>query len=589
MLNNIPLEQIISNIKKMSEKYQEIILYLMQGKGNIIPPSLVDMDKNRAIAVNVSEQFFKNPEKFWQLNIEYVEKFRTLVTNSLDKFIGNSPSPLFSPHNKDKRFQDLAWENSVYFDFIKQFYLMSSEWLHKNIEQYDLTAELKQHLEFITSQFINAFSPSNFAFGNPLVLSETLKTGGQNLVQGLENFLTDIKNSAGILSINTTDKNAFILGKNIAATKGKIVLQNKLMQLICYEPKENTYQIPLLIIPPFINKYYILDLSSHNSMVDFLVQNNFQVYMVSWVNPDESLANVNFADYLKLGFLEPCEYLRQVGYEQINAIGYCIGGTLLAAGIAYLKANNLHYVNSISLLTTILDFKNPGEVGIFINEPSISMLEQEMNAKGYFDGRYLSNSFSLLRANDLVWSFFVNNYLLGKTPMPFDLLYWNSDPTNLPAGMHSYYLRNMYLNNLLKEPNKLTLLGTPIDLSLIDCNAFFLAAHDDHIAPWRSVYEGVNLLQGDKIFCLTSSGHVAGVVNPPLHSKYHYKTNEDLTLTSEAWLMKSEEHQGSWWIYWLAWLQANSGVQQQSQDYNNLRAIEEAPGSYVKKRIDESA
>lgn len=420
------------------------------------------------------------------------------------------------------------------------------------------------------------------------MLSETLKTGGQNLVQGLENFLADIKNSEGILSINTTDKNAFILGKNIAATKGKIVLQNKLMQLICYEPKDSSYSTPLLIIPPFINKYYILDLSSHNSMAAFLVENNFQVYMVSWINPDQLLADVNFEDYLKLGFLEPCEYLLSLGYKNINSMGYCIGGTLLAAASSYLKAKNLHYINSISLITTILDFKNPGEVGIFINEPAISILEQEMNLKGYFDGRYLSNSFSLLRANDLVWSFFVNNYLLGKTPMPFDLLYWNSDPTNLPANMHSYYLRNMYLNNLLKEPNKLTLLGTPTDLSLIDCNTFFLAAHDDHIAPWRSVYDGLKLLKGNKTFCLTSSGHVAGVINPPLHSKYNYKTNEDLTLTSESWIMKSKEQQGSWWIYWLTWLQNNSGTLQKSQDYNNLRAIEEAPGSYVKKRIDMS-
>ncbi|WP_375332432.1 PHA/PHB synthase family protein [Candidatus Tisiphia endosymbiont of Psammoecus bipunctatus] len=462
---------------------------------------------------------------------------------------------------------------------------MSSEWLQDNIEQYELAPDLKQHLAFMTHQFINAFSPSNFAFGNPIVLSKILETGGQNLVQGLENFLADIRNSSDIFNIKTTDNNAFLLGKNIATTKGKIVFQNQLIQLICYEPKQKTRAIPLLIIPPCINKYYILDLSEHNSMVAFLVEHNFQVYMVSWVNPDETLADKSFEDYVKEGVLEACEYIMQFGYNHINAIGYCIGGTFLATAIAYLKANNLNYINSVSFITALLDFKNPGEVSIFVNESSIAMIEQEMNSKGYFDGRYLSNSFSLLRANDLVWSFFVNNYLLGQTPIAFDLLYWNADPTNLPTNMYSYYLRNMYLNNLLKEPSNLSLFGTPVDLSKIDCNSFFLAANDDHIAPWRSVYEGLKLLKGNKTFCLTSSGHVAGVVNPPATSKYNYKTNKDIASTSESWFINADEHQGSWWSYWLTWLEDNSGELIKSIDYGSLKSIELAPGKYVHKRI----
>lgn len=586
MIDNVSSDQIINNLKKISDKYQEIILYLMQGKGNMIPPSLVDIDKNRIIATNLQEQFLENPEKFWQLNLEYVQKFQSLITNSVDKFTGKNPSPLFVPDGRDRRFRDASWENNAYFDFIKQFYLMSSEWLQRNVELYNLPTELKQHLEFTTKQFIDAFSPSNFALGNPLVLSEILRTGGQNLVEGLENFLKDIKNSGDILNIKTTDKKAFTLGKNIAASKGKIVFQNKLMQLICYEPKEQVHAIPLLIIPPCINKYYILDLSKHNSMVSFLVENNFQVFMVSWVNPDKAMADINFEDYLQLGILDSCDYILKLGYKKINGIGYCIGGTLLASAASYLKANKLNYLNSISLLTTLLDFANPGEVGVFINDPSISMIEEEMNSKGYFDGRYLANSFSLLRANDLVWSFFVNNYLLGKTPMPFDLLYWNSDPTNLPAAMHSYYLRNMYQKNLLKKPNALSLLGTPIDLRKINCNSFSLAAQDDHIAPWRSVYEGTKLLKGKKTFCLTSSGHVAGVVNPPAPSKYNYKTNDDASLSSESWFINSQEHQGSWWSYWLDWLQTNGGKQVKSINYKNLTAIEYAPGNYVTKRVD---
>ncbi|MFU7500565.1 MAG: alpha/beta fold hydrolase [Candidatus Tisiphia sp.] len=461
-MDNISSDEIIKNIKKVSDKYQEIILCLMQGRGNMIPASLIDMDKNKVILSSLSEQFIKNPEKFWQLNIQYVEKFQNLVINSVEKFVGKSTTPLFSPNSKDRRFKDLAWQDNAYFDFVKQFYLMSSEWLQDNIEQYELAPDLKQHLAFMTHQFINAFSPSNFAFGNPIVLSKILETGGQNLVQGLENFLADIRNSSDIFNIKTTDNNAFLLGKNIATTKGKIVFQNQLIQLICYEPKQKTRAIPLLIIPPCINKYYILDLSEHNSMVAFLVEHNFQVYMVSWVNPDETLADKSFEDYVKEGVLEACEYIMQFGYNHINAIGYCIGGTFLATAIAYLKANNLNYINSVSFITALLDFKNPGEVSIFVNESSIAMIEQEMNSKGYFDGRYLSNSFSLLRANDLVWSFFVNNYLLGQTPIAFDLLYWNADPTNLPTNMYSYYLRNMYLNNLLKEPSNLSLFGTPV-------------------------------------------------------------------------------------------------------------------------------
>ncbi|MFP3017606.1 MAG: PHA/PHB synthase family protein [Candidatus Tisiphia sp.] len=553
--------------------------------GNMIPASLIDMDKNRVISSSLSEQFIKNPEKFWQLNIQYVEKFQNLVINSVEKFVGKSTTPLFSPNSKDRRFKDLAWQDNAYFDFVKQFYLMSSEWLQDNIEQYELAPDLKQHLAFMTHQFINAFSPSNFAFGNPIVLSKILETGGQNLVQGLENFLADIRNSSDIFNIKTTDNNAFLLGKNIATTKGKIVFQNQLIQLICYEPKQKTRAIPLLIIPPCINKYYILDLSEHNSMVAFLVEYNFQVYMVSWVNPDETLADKSFEDYVKEGVLEACEYIMRFGYNHINAIGYCIGGTFLATAVAYLKANNLNYINSVSFITTLLDFKNPGEVSIFVNESSIAMIEQEMNSKEYFDGRYLSNSFSLLRANDLVWSFFVNNYLLGQTPMPFDLLYWNADPTNLPTNMYSYYLRNMYLNNLLKEPSNLSLFGTPIDLSKIDCNSFFLAANEDHIAPWRSVYEGLKLLKGNKTFCLASSGHVAGVVNPPAMSKYNYKTNQDLTFSSESWFINADEHQGSWWPYWLTWLEDNSGELIKSLDYDSLKSIELAPGKYVHKRI----
>lgn len=576
-------DEIIKNLKQASDKYQEIMLQLMQGKGSMIPSSLIDSDKLRVMAATACDQFLASPEKFLKINMEYTEKFQALVAASIAKFTGAESDPLFVPNNKDRRFKDSAWQENAYFDFIKQFYLMSSEWMEKNIAQYELSPELKGYLEFFSRQFIDALSPSNFIFGNPEVLREALESGWQNVVKGMDNFLEDIKKSGELLNIATTDKTAFKLGENIAASKGKVVFQNQLMQLICYQPQDRAHAIPILIIPPWINKYYILDLSPHNSLVKFLIDNNFQVFMVSWANPDENFAHKNFADYVKEGILEPYQYIASLGYQQINAAGYCIGGTLLATALAYLKANGLDYINSASFITTLLDFSDPGEVGIFINESSIAAIEKEMQAKGYFDGRYLANSFSMLRANDLIWSFFVNNYLLGKSPMPFDLLYWNADSTNLPAKMHSYYLRNMYLNNLLKEPKKLNILDTAIDLGQIDCPSFFIAANDDHIAPWQSVYQGVGLLKGNKTFCLSSSGHVAGVVNPPAASKYNYKINQDLSITSEKWLADSTEQQGSWWLYWQDWLTSNSGSLEKSIDYNNLSFIELAPGNYVKQ------
>lgn len=580
---NIPHETIINNFKEIADKYQELIVHLMQGKGSIIPQNLINSDKNRIIATLMVEQFWANPEKFCSINAQYIEKLRELTTNAFAKFVGSPAKAIFSPDNRDKRFKDSLWEENAYFDFVKQYYLLSAEWLKKNIDQYELSDDLKQHLDFLTRHFIDAFSPSNFAFCNPKVLRETLESGGQNLVQGLENFLRDIKNSSDILNIRTTDKSAFKLGENIATTKGKVIFQNDLMQLICYEPKAKVHKIPILIIPPCINKYYILDLSSHNSLISFLVENNFQVFLISWVNPDSSLAEKGFDDYLKDGILAPIEYIRKLGFKKIDFVGYCMGGTFLAIILAYLKVKKLDCTNSATFFTTLLDYTSPGELGVFFNENTMKYIKEDMDLKGYFDGKYLSNTFSLLRANDLIWTFFVNNYLLGKNPMPFDLLYWNADSTNLPARMYQEYLQNTYYSNLLKEPNILEVLGTKIDLGKVDCNSFFVAAKEDHIAPWRSIYDGMKLINGDKIFCLTDSGHVAGVVNPPKTTKYNYRLNDDLSLNSREWLLKATEHKGSWWDYWLNWLIKNNTELVKSLDYKNLIAIEEAPGSYVKK------
>lgn len=587
--NNLIHDDIIHNIKKIADKYQEILFYLMQGKGNLVPKAFINNEKCQTLLVKFIEQMIKSPDEFISLQLKYYNQLNTLMTTMMDKFLGNTTAPSFVPNKHDKRFLDQTWQDNAYFNFIKQFYLMSSEFVHENIELFEIDKELKQYLEFLTQQFINAMSPTNFVLTNPKVLKESFSSGWQNIVDGMDNFLEDLKRSEDVLHITMTDKSKFKIGKNIAATKGKVIYQNELIELICYEPKEQAHSIPILILPPWINKYYILDLSNHNSLVSFLVENNFQVFLVSWVNPDEKLSHKNFEDYLKEGVLDPCEHINKLGYNKINFLGYCISGTLLSIALAYMKTKDLSYVNSATFLTTLLDFTHPGEIGVFINNSIITNIEAEMKQKGYFDGRYLSNSFSLLRANDLVWSFFINNYLLGKTPIPFDILYWNMDATNLPETMHSYYLRNLYLNNKLKEPNSLKMLNTNIDLGNIDCKCFFLAAADDHIAPWRSVYDGVKLLKNvnsqDKIFCLTSSGHVAGVVNPPSKpetlSKRHYKLYSDLSLENEDWFLKAKEHKGSWWPYWCTWLKEISGPLENNNKYHHADNITPAPGKYV--------
>jgi polyhydroxyalkanoate synthase len=401
----------------------------------------------------------------------------------------------FTPDQGDKRFKDKAWDENIYFNFLKQFYLMSSELLLKHIKTLGLEPQTQRFVEFITKQFTGAFCPSNFAFSNPEVFKESLESNWQNIHQGLSNFLSDLKESEGVFSINSVDKLSFKLGENIAATEGKVIYQNELMQLIAYKPKNEVRSTPILIVPPCINKYYILDLSQENSFVKWLVDNNFQVFLISWVNPDKHLANKDFEDYIKEGILDTCNFIREkVGYQEIHALGYCIGGTMLSAALGYMEAKGMNYIKSVSFLATLIDFEEPGDIGIFINEDTLKASEEETLLKGYFDGKYLAQSFSLLRANDLIWSFFVNNYLLGRRPLPFDLLYWNSDPTNLTAKMFSFYIRNMYIDNKLAKPNQIEILGEKIDLSKIKTKSFFLACKDDHITLWKSIYSGMQIL-----------------------------------------------------------------------------------------------
>ena len=583
-MSSISGDAVIENIRKASLYYQEIMMQLMQNQSTQFPSDFYDNDKSQEIATKLFEQLFEHPEKFTDINLEYMHNLQKLVTNSVAKFTGKKSEDSQNDDSfSDKRFKDPAWQQSIYFDFIRKYYMISSEWMKKTVGQYELDIDAKRFLEFTSSQFIDALSPSNFIFSNPEVIRESLDSGMSNIAKGMENFLLDIKKSGGLLNISTTDTSSFQIGKNLAITKGKVIFQNDLVQLICYEPKKKTHAIPIFVIPPWINKYYIMDLSEKNSLIKWLVDNNFQIFLVSWVNPTKELAHKDFENYLQEGVIEPLEYIRKLGFEKVNAVGYCIGGTLLAIALSYYKSKNDPIINSASFFTTLVDFSSPGEIGALINKSTIDYIENKVSEVGYLDGKYLSNSFSLIRANDLVWSYFVNNYLLGKSPAAFDILYWNSDATNLPAKMYIYYLKNMYINNLLKTPGALEMLGVKINLADVDIPSFSLAAKGDHIALWQSVYDGVKLFKGQRTFCLTEAGHVAGVVNPATSNKYSHMVSTDILDNHDKWLETATIHNGSWWNSWHKWLSANSEELTKSINYNSMSMIEVAPGSYVKQ------
>jgi polyhydroxyalkanoate synthase len=442
---------------------------------------------------------------------------------------------------------------------------------------------------FYTRQMVDALSPGNFATTNPQVLKATLESGGENLLKGLSHMLEDLELGKGKLRLKLTDLNAFKLGENIATTPGKVVFQNDLMQLLQFDPStEKVHKTPLLITPPWINKFYILDLKPKNSFIKWALEQGHTVFVISWVNPDESLAHKSFADYLLEGPLAALDAIEQAtGEKQANIVGYCIGGTLVASTLAYMAAKRDNRAKSATFFTSLVDFSDVGELSVFIDEEQLQLMEHHMNLKGYMEGSHMGDAFNLLKENDLIWSVVINNYLLGREPMPFDLLYWNSDSTRMPAAMHSFYLRSMYQRNLLKEPGGITLGGVPIDLRKVRVPLYFLSTREDHIAPWKSTYAGTQLVSGPARFILGGSGHIAGVINPPQAKKYCYWTNEQLPKDPEQWLAGAARHEGSWWDDWAKWVAQFTGKQvpMRKPGGGKLKPIENAPGSYVKLRI----
>jgi polyhydroxyalkanoate synthase subunit PhaC len=539
----------------------------------------------------LANRMMSDPFKLAEAGMRMWHDYFQLWQGSVRKLAGEEAPPVAEPGKGDSRFKSELWHNWVY-DYIKQSYLIAAQNIQKTVGEVDgLDPQTAKKVSFFTRQYIDALAPTNFVLTNPEVLKTTIESGGKNLLDGLNHLLKDIDRGHGQLAISMTDYKAFKMGENVATTPGKVVFQNDLMQLIQYQPTTpDVMKTPLVISPPWINKYYILDLRQKNSFIKWAVDQGITVFVISWVNPDQRLAKKTFDDYMLEGPLAAIDAVEKAtGEKQVNLIGYCLGGTLTACTLSYLRSTGqADRVKSVTFFTALIDFSEPGELGVFVDEGVLSSLEKKMQERGFLEGSEMATTFNMLRANDLIWSFVVNNYLLGKEPFPFDLLYWNSDSTRMPARMHTFYLRNMYINNKLREPCGIELAGEKIDVTRVETPAYFISTVEDHIAPWKTTYLGARLLKGPVRFVLGGSGHIAGIVNPPVANKYWYWTNERLPDAADDWLAGAEKHEGSWWNDWSRWIAGFGGERGPARipGDGGLKVIEDAPGTYAKLRLD---
>ena len=496
--------------------------------------------------------------KLIQTQMDFMRQQTELWQQATKAMLGENSHPVMQEEKSDRRFSHTDWQDNPIFSYMKQAYLINSKMLQGMISSMQFKdPKSEEQVKFYTRQYINSVSPTNYLLSNPEVCEEILKTKGQNMVKGIENFMRDLEKSPlEAFKITQTDMDAFEVGVNLATTEGQVIYQNELMQLIHYKPKvEKTYSTPVLFVPPFINKYYILDLDERKSAVKGLLDSGFSVFMISWVNPDASLADKDFFDYMKQGPIEALDVVCDItGKKKVNMVGFCVGGTLLSAATSYLRAKKDTRIESLTLLTTLLDFSEPGEVGNYLTEDALPIMEQNADIKGIYDGRILGLSFSLLRENNLFWSYFINNYLKGKDPAAFDILFWNSDATNITASCFKQYIRTTYWENKLKDPGAVEVDGIPIDLGNIDVPVYFLTTLADHIVLWQGAYKGTQLVKGDTRFVLAGSGHLAGVINPPETGKYPHWTNEKLPESASEWFDGAVKHDGSWWPNWHEWL-----------------------------------
>lgn len=535
----------------------------------------------------VAEYWLSDPARAVELQTSLGHAYLDLWGATAKRMAGETAEPVAKADPKDRRFADPEWSSNQFFDFMKQAYLLSAHWadhMVKNAETLD--PHTRQKAEFYVRQIANAVSPSNFVLTNPELLRETLSSNAENLVRGMHMLTEDI-DPEGHINIRQSDAAMFEIGRNLAMTPGKVVFQNELMQLIQYSPStESVLKIPVLIVPPWINKFYVLDLTPDKSFIKWCVDQGLTVFVVSWINPDARLAGKGFEDYMREGPLAALDAIRDAtGESKVHAIGYCVGGTLLAITLAYMAAKRDDRVASATFFAAQVDFTHAGDLKVFVDEDQLKALEQRMAERGYLEGRYMATAFNLLRSNDLIWPYVINNYLKGKTPFPFDLLYWNSDATRMPAANHSFYLRNCYLNNLLTK-GEMEIAGVRLDLKTITAPVYSLATREDHIAPASSVFLGAQYFGGPVRFVLSGSGHIAGVVNPVAKAKYQYWLGANPAGEFEAWMKAATEHPGSWWPDWLTWITSHGDARMPARipGDGKLKPIEDAPGSYVRVR-----
>ena len=537
----------------------------------------------------VGEYWISDPKRSVEAQSRLWNSYIELWNSSLKRMMGEPSEPAIKTPSRDKRFADPEWETNQFFDFIKQLYLITSKWAEDMVHEANgLDEHTKHKAEFYVTQIANAVSPSNFVMTNPELLRLTVESNGENLVKGMQFLAEDLQTGKGELKIRQTDASKFQLGENMATTPGKVVSQNDVCQVIQYTPTtEKALKRPLMIVPPWINKFYILDLNPEKSFIKWAVDQGHTVFVISWVNPDERQAQKSFEHYMKEGILNTLDVIkRATRQEEVNSIGYCVGGTLLAVTLAYMAAVKDERIKTATFFTTQVDFTHAGDLKVFVDEEQIQILEERMSEQGYLDGSKMASAFNMLRSNDLIWSYVVNNYLKGKDPFPFDLLYWNSDSTRMPAANHSFYLRNCYLDNKLSH-GKMTIDNQKLDLGKVKIPIYNLATREDHIAPPQSVFLGSGCFGGPVEYVLSGSGHIAGVVNPPARNKYQYWTGGKAKGDLETWLKNATETPGSWWPHWDAWIREQDGTEVKARKPGayRMKVLEDAPGSYVMAKV----
>ncbi len=536
----------------------------------------------------VGEYWMGEPERAVEAQNRLVAGYLDLWASSLKRMVGEPASPAAEPEARDKRFTDPAWRSNQFFDFVMQFYLITSRWAEAMAsEAAEVDAHTRLKAPFYVKQITSALAPPNFVFTNPEVLRETLASDADNLVRGMRMLAEDIKAGGGELRIRQSDTTKFKLGETLAATPGKVIHQNDICQLIQYAATtETVLKRPLLIVPPWINKFYILDLTAEKSFVRWCVEQGHTVFIISWVNPDHRQAKKSFEHYMREGIFESLDVIGAVtGEKKVNTAGYCVGGTLLSVALAYAAATGDTRIASATLFATQVDFSQAGDLKVFVDEEQIASIEKTMDVRGYLEGRNMHAAFNMLRPDDLIWPYVISNYFKGQPPSSFDLLYWNSDTTRMPAANHAFYLRNCYLDNRLSK-GEMEIAGTRIDLHKITAPIFNLATREDHIAPARSVFTGSSFMGGKVTYVLSGSGHVAGVINPPARNKYQFWTGPAPKGDFDAWVAKAKEHPGSWWPYWQRWIEKLNKVRVPARTIGSRKypPIEDAPGSYVREQ-----